>query len=565
MEPLPVELLQRVGVVTALLFSLALVFFIDRPSTFGARLRRRFVLGVPWGTLVSAGFVLAVYLFLQGGYEYWYSPVTIPFRAWSYFYPLGIASAAFSHSGAGHLIGNLVGTLTLAPLAEYAWGHFPRERGSQSFGSLRTNPYVRAFAVFPAAVLVVGLLTSMFAIGPIIGFSGVVFAFAGVALVNYPLGTVVALVGGGALRLVYNTLLRPVVTASGRPGYITPWWADIAIQGHALGLLLGVLLGLVIVRARSRDDRPSARRLWLGTILVAVEQSLWAVYWFRGGETYVLYRAVGVMLVAALALVVVFAVVARDDPLLTWDPGGESEAQSAFGSRTKSGDGGAVRNWQVAAVVLLLSTAAVAGPAVPANLFTAGSGELPGEERNVRDYEVTYAEDVENGLVAVVDVEAFGETTAVNTSGVIVRSERRGIWTTAVTKGRLAFDGQVAVRLGGVGWRETVYAERDGWNVLGNGTAYRVALGDNESGRVVYTSDPVTAAPTLANRNVSVVPTRNGYFLRVDRGNQSLSAQMPAKNESVTVNGLTFTRNESRVFVGYDGTRLQLLAKETYE
>jgi hypothetical protein len=365
--------------------------------------------------------------------------------------------------------------------------------------------------------------------------------------------------------LVYNTLRTPVLTASGRPGYITPWWADIAIQGHALGLLIGVLVGLVIVRARSRANRPSARRLWLGTILVAVEQSLWAVYWFRGGETYVLYRAVGVMLVAALALVVVFAVVARDDPLFTRELGGDSEVQRASASRTKSGDSGAVRNWQVAAVVLLLSTAAVAGPAVPANLFTASSGELPGEERTVRDYEVTYAEDVENGLVAVVDVEAFGETTAVNTSGVIVRSERRGIWTTAVTKGRLAFDGQVAVRLGGVGWRETVYAERDGWNVLGNGTAYRVALGDNESGRVVYTSDPVTAAPTLANRNVSVVPTRSGYFLRVDRGNQSLSAQMPAKNESVTVNGLTFTRNESRVFVTYDGTRLQLLAKETYE
>ncbi|QCC47890.1 rhomboid family intramembrane serine protease [Halobellus limi] len=550
MEPLPVELLQRVGVVAALVISLAVASALDRPSALGARLRRRFVLGVPWGTLVTVGLVLAVYLFLQGGYGNWYSPVTIPFRAWSYFYPLGIASAAFSHGGAGHLVGNLVGTLTLAPLAEYAWGHFPRERGAHSFGSPRTNPYVRAFVVFPVVVVAVGLLTSAFAIGPIIGFSGVVFAFAGVALVNYPLGTVVALAAGGALRLVYNALRAPVLTASGRPGYITPWWADIAIQGHALGLLIGVLVGLVIVRARTRDGRPSARRLWLGTLLFAVEQSLWAVYWFRGGETYVLYRAAGVILVAALALVVVFAAVARDDPLFTWE---------------LLGDSGVVRNWQVAAGVLLLSTAAIAGPAVPANLFTAESGDLPGEELMVRDYEVTYAEDVENGLVAVVDVEAFGETTAVNTSGVIVRSEERGIWTTTVTKGRLAFDGQAAVRLGGVGWRETVYAQRDGWNVLGNGTAYRVALGDKESGRVVYTSDPVTAAPTLAERNVTVVPTENRYLLRVDRGNDSLSTRMPAKNESVTLDGLTFTRNDSRVFVSYDGTRLQLLAKETYE
>ena len=551
MESLPVDLLLRGAVVCALVVSLVVAFAVDRPSGVGGRLRARFVLGVPWGTLLSAGFVLGVYLLVQGGLENWYSPVTIPFRAWSYFYPLGVLTAAFSHNGAGHLIGNLVGTLTLAPLAEYAWGHFPRKRGSQTFSAARTNPYVRAFVAFPAAVLVVGLLTSVFAIGPIIGFSGVVFAFAGVALVNYPLGTVIALVGGGAVRLVYNALRVPTLTASGRPAYISPWWADIAIQGHALGLLIGVLVGLWIVRTR-RDGRPSARRLWLGGLLVAVEQSLWAVYWFRGGETYVLYRAAGVILVAALATLVALAVVASDDPLFEWDLGVDS---------------GVVRNWQVAAGVLLLATAAIAGPAVPTNLFTAEAGELPGEERTVRDYEVTYAENVRNGLVSVVDVDAFGETTAVNTSGVVVRSTERGIWTTAVPKGRLAFDGRVAVRLGGVGWRETVYAQRDGWQVLGAGTAYRVGLDDGDSGQVVYTSDPVTAGPTLAGRNVTVIPTRETYRLRVTRRNGSVNetARVPAENESVTLDGLRFDRNASRVTVSYNGTRLRLLTQETYE
>ena len=552
MASVPVDLLFRVGVVAALLASFAAALAVDRPSGLGARLRRRFVLGLPWGTLLAAGFVLVVYLLLQGGLGNWYAPVTVPFRAWSYFYPLGMLTAAFSHNGPNHLIGNLVGTLTLAPLAEYAWGHFPRRRGTQTFSSLRTNPYVRAFVAVPAAVLVVGLVTSVFAVGPIIGFSGVVFAFAGVALVNYPLGTVIALVAGGALRLVYNALRVPTLTASGRPAYITPWWADIAIQGHALGLLIGVLVGLWIVRTRPRGDRPSARRLWLGALLVAVEQSLWAVYWYRGGETYVLYRAAGVVLVAALAVLVVVAVVARDDPLFAWEFGGDS---------------GVVRNWQVAAGVLLLATAALAGPAVPTNLFTAGVGELPGEERTVRDYEVTYAENVENGLVSVVDVEAFGETTAVNTSGVIVRSTERGIWTTAVPKGRVAFDGRVAVRVGGVGWRETVYAQRDGWQVLGGGTAYRVGLDDGESGRVVYTSEPVTAGPTLAGRNVTVVPTREAYRLRVTRHNGTVNetVAVPAANGSVTVDGLRFDRSDSRVTVSYNGTRLRLLTRETYE
>jgi membrane associated rhomboid family serine protease len=552
MDSLPVDLLFRVAVVVALLVSLAIALLVERPSAFGARLRERFVLGLPWGTLLSAGFVLAVYLLLQGGLRNWYSPVTIPFRAWSYFYPLGVLTASFSHNGANHLLGNLIGTLTLGPLAEYAWGHFPRRRGSQTFSSLRTNPYVRAFVAFPAAVIAVGFLISVFSIGPIIGFSGVVFAFAGVALVNYPLGTVIALVGGGAVRLVYNALRTPTLTASGRPAYISPWWADIAIQGHALGLLIGILVGLWIVRARSRRDRPSARRLWLGALLLAVEQSLWAVYWYRGGETYVLYRAAGVVLVAVLATLVVLAVVARDDPLFEWE----------FGT-----DSGVVRNWQVAAGVLLLATAAMAGPAVPTNLFTAESGELPGEERTVRDYEITYAENVQNGLVSVIDVEAFGETTAVNTSGVIVRSTERGIWTTAVPKGRLAFDGRVAVRVGGVGWRETVYAQRDGWKVLGAGTAYRVGLGDDDSRQMVYTSDPVTARPTLAGRNVTVVPAREAYRLRVTRGNGTVNetATLPAKNESVTVDGLQFDRNVSRVTVSYNGTRLRLLTQETYE
>ncbi|MFB6092916.1 MAG: rhomboid family intramembrane serine protease [Haloquadratum sp.] len=550
MDALSFGLLQRIGVVVALAVSIAVAAFLDRSSPIGAALRRRFVLGVPWGTIVSALFVLAVYLFVQSGFGHWYAPVTIPFRAWSYFYPVGLLTAAFSHNGPGHLLGNLVGTLTLGPLAEYAWSHFPRERGSQSFATLRTNPFVRAFVAFPLVVVTVGLLTSVFSLGPIIGFSGVVFAFAGVALVNYPLATVIALSAGGALRLLYNTLQTPVLVASGHPGYISPWWADIAIQGHGLGLLIGVLVGVVLVRSRAAETRPSARRLWLGTILFAVEQSLWAVYWYRGAETYVLYRAVGLALVAGLALLVVSSVVSSDATVFTWDIGVDS---------------GDVRTWQVAAGVLLLSTAALAGPAVPTKLFTADTGELPGEELQVRDYEVTYAEGVRNGLVSVVDVEAFGETTAVNTSGVIVRSRDRGIWTTAVSKGRLAFTGQVAIRLGGVGWRETVYAQRDGWTVLGSGTAYRVAIGDGESSRVVYTSEPVTAGPVLAGRNVTVVPRRNRYLIRIGRGNSSVSVAIPAKNRSVTLEGLTFTRNASRVYVSYDRTRLELLAKETYQ
>mgnify|MGYP000336129545 FL=1 len=150
--------LFRAAVLLSLLVALLSILALDRPrGRWGARLRSRFLVGVPWGTLVSVGGVLAVYLFVQGGWSHWHAPVTIPFRAWSYFYPLGMMTAAFSHSGSGHLIGNLVGTLVLAPIAEYAWGHFPRERGVQTFTSPLTNPYVRAFVVFPAGVVAVAV------------------------------------------------------------------------------------------------------------------------------------------------------------------------------------------------------------------------------------------------------------------------------------------------------------------------------------------------------------------------------------------------------------------------
>ncbi|SFR41716.1 rhomboid family intramembrane serine protease [Halogeometricum limi] len=541
---------QRALLVAAVVFSIAVVLLLDR-STSRARsaLRERFLLGVPWGTVVSVLGVLAVYLFVQGGLGYWNRPVTLPFRAWSYFYPLGVLTAAFSHGGPGHLLGNLIGTVTFAPLAEYAWGHYARERGSTSFGSWRTNPYVRAFVVFPAVVFVVGILTSAFALGPIIGFSGVVFAFAGFALVNYPLATVVALAAGRVVRVFYNAVQVPQLTASGHPAYVTPWWADIAIQGHALGLFLGVLLGLAVVRSRPRTARPSAARLWAGTLLFGIQQSMWAVYWYRGGETYVLYRAVGVALVLALATVVTFTVVASDRIIFA------DLFDGAF----------SLRKWQAGAACLVLVAAAISGPAVPYNLYTADDGELPGEEMTVRDYEVTYAENVSNGMTAVFDVEAFGESTAVTTSGVIVRSQERGIWTTAVSKGRLAFDGQVPVLVGGPGWRETVFAVRDGWVTTGGNTTYRVLLSHDERARVVYTAEPARAGPVVGGRNISIEAAPQGYYLHVARQNNSVSARLPAENQTATLDGLTFTRQKKKLFVEYGDTKLQIARRERYK
>jgi membrane associated rhomboid family serine protease len=559
----PWGLLQRVFVVLALLAGAVLALHFD-DSRLPARLRERFVLGVPWGTVVTVSGVLAVYLFLQGGYWHWYRPVVLPFRAWSYAEPLGMLVAGFAHAGPGHLLGNLFGTLTLAPIVEYAIGHYPatgqparpdpstrRER----LAALRDDPIARAFLLFPLAVAAIGVLITLFTVGAVIGFSGVVFAFAGFALVRYPLGTVLGLVGSDLLNLLYNALQNPTITASGRSRFVTPWFADIAIQGHAIGLLTGVVLGALLLRRRPADT-PSPARLFTGALLLASAQSLWAVYWYRGGTEYVLYRAIGLGLVALAAALIVVAVTGSDR---------RPFASLGGGAPNDPGDTRlvdlSVRQIGLAAIVVV--AAVLSGPAVAVNLVST-QGDLPGEPVTVRGYEVTYAEGVENELVSAIPVTLFGETTQVTTSGVIVSNPDRGIWQSVVPRGRLGSNGRARVVVGGVGWRETVTAVRRGWTAVGGGTAYAVALEDGDERRTVFTSDPARAEPRIADQNVSVVAENESFQLLVSEGNDTIRRPLPRANESVTVRNVTFHGGNGRVVAVHDGTRVTVLRVETY-
>jgi hypothetical protein len=315
---------------------------------------------------------------------------------------------------------------------------------------------------------------------------------------------------------------------------------------------VGVLLGVWVARRQSAE-RPSAARVAAGVLLFGVAQSLWAVYWYRGGETYILYRAAGFALVILLATLVAGTVAASARPLVSTPDDPDAVR--------------AVPRWRIGATVLLFCTAALAGPAVPVNLMTTQSGDLPGEAEpiTVRGYEVTYAENVPNGMVSVVDVEAFGETTQVNTSGVIVRNRERGIWMTAVSKGRLDFTGTTNVRLGGVGWRDSVRVQRTGWNAIGGGTVYRVRLIHGERNVTAFTSSPVQADPVVAGRNVSVETASEGFRLNVSFGNRSAVAPMPAVNETASVGGLEFANVDGRVYAINGATRVRVAKRETYE
>ncbi len=582
----PWALLQRLFVVVALFGGAALALALD-DGRFRDRLRERFVVGVPWGTLLTVLGVLAVYLFVQGGYAHWRRPVVIPFRAWSYFEPLGMLVAGFAHAGPGHLLGNLFGALTLVPMVEYAVGHYPPDDASTavSAGSvdgdvgrlstlcervdrLRRNPLARAFLLFPLAVAVVGVLLTLFTIGAVIGFSGVVFAFAGVALVRYPLATVLALVASDVLNLLYNALQNPTITASGRSRFVTPWFADIAIQGHAIGLLLGVVLGAVLLDRRGAEP-PSATRLFTGGLLLGSLQSLWAVYWYRGGTEYVLYRAGGLAAVALAATLIVVAVAGPERSLsgLLGDGTDGSAGDAETGERlTDGGDEARLRDLsvrQLGVAGIIVVAALLSGPAVAVNLVST-EGDLPGEPATVRGYEVTYAEGVENEMVSAIPVSLFGETTQVTTSGVIVSNPDRRIWQSVVPRGRLAANGRATVVVGGVGWRETVTVVRRGWSAVGGGTAYTVALGPQGDRRTVFTSGLARAEPRIAGQNVSVVARNDSFLLLVTEDNETVHQPLPAANESVTIRNVTFEGQGNRVVAVHEGTRVTVLKAETY-
>lgn len=537
------------GLLLGLVISFGVVRALDQPAgAWAARLRGRLLFGVPWGTIVSFVGVLAVYLFVQNGLTDPYRPLKLPFISWSYLYPTGLLVAPFAHASLGHLTGNLVGTLALAPVAEYAWSHFPTRRGESAFASWRTNPYVRSLVLFPLGVVGVGLLTGLFSWGPIIGFSGVVFAFGGFALVRYPIATVVALSVEGVVSTVFRALRDPVVVASASPSYGGPWWAGIAIQGHVLGFFLGGVLGALLLARRGETERPSALRLWGGGFVFAVSMSMWIIWWYRGPATYVLYRGLGVLMILGVALLLTLAVRARDRPLLTFE-------DSAFTRR------------EAAICLALVPVLVMAGVAVPLSLVTISDDPLPNEAVHIEGYDVTYAEEVPNQRVSAIDVSAFGETTQVNASGVIVRNPDRHVWTEAVSAGELAFRGTATVKVGGLGWSETVQVRREGWVTAGGGPVYRVAL--RERGGVwnpVFLSGPATADPTVAGRNVSLVAANESFRVEVGRANETLGrAPLPAKNESVAVAGLRLVRNDSTLFAVHNETRVRVAHEEKYQ
>lgn len=525
-----VALAWQLLVVGTLVGSVWLVFRLGGPDRrVRSLLRERFYRGVPWGSLLALGGVLAVYLFVQGGLRHWHDPLAIPFSAWSYFYPLGVLFSGFAHVGPGHLLGNLTTALVFAPLAEYVWGHFPEPDRSRV-----SNPRVRAFVAFPLAVFGAGVLMSLFSWGPVIGFSGVVFVLIGFVLVRYPILTVVALATRSAVRTVTTALGEPVAVVEVTASVSPPWWYGIAIQGHALGFLVGVLAGVALLRRRGVEPNPL--RLWFGALLTTLSVSLWAIWWIRGATTYVLYRGLGIALVVALSVLITAALAASERPLV-----------------------GSVTHRRAASAALVVPVLAMCLVAVPLNLAVVDS--QPREaSMTTGDYTVFYDEEVENRMFSVVDIEAFGETTEVTTSGVIVTSPERHIWGQEVSATELETYGDATIRVGGLTWSETIEVERTGWEV-GNETVYAVDFESDGERIHAYDSDPASANAVVDGRTITLVSESGTFLVEVESDTGSARAPIPEAGEERTIDGLSI-ENDEGTLVASDGRTVVPIAHE---
>ncbi|MFU8868278.1 rhomboid family intramembrane serine protease [Natronococcus sp.] len=575
-------------VLATLLGSVAVVRRLYRPERpWGEAARARLVWGVPWGSIVVLVGVCGVYLFVQDGITDFADPVTLPYRAWSYFAPLGMLTASFSHAGPSHLLGNLAGAAVVAPIAEYAWGHYPDDERD----SRLADPRVRALVVFPLVVVAVGLATSLFALGPVIGFSGIVFAFAGFAIVHYPIATLIGTVGlQGALLTVLRALQSPIsvhVAEASPPG--PPSWATIAIQGHGLGFFIGIVLGVVVLERRSR--RPNPLHLWLAVLLFGFGKSLWAIYWFGGESTFVLLQGPGVVVVAILAVVVTVAVTGSATPLIprrlrrTEKSSDRTAADRALELARTSADRTGARLERVAAIagggtetgrrhhrraaflVVLLVTASLAGVAVPTNLLLIDGETTADAAVEIEGYTVTYEEAAQNQLVSPVAVGPLEEAVSIESSGVIVSNDRHQIWLDAVSSQQLAFSGEETVYVGGPGWREAVTVERTGWEPVGNETVYQVWIeGGGEDRQLAHESNGSTADARIDGRTVTVA-TEDGEFLLEVAGpdeDGSATVPVPAENESATADGLAFEREDGTIYAVSNGTEVPVAVEETY-
>jgi membrane associated rhomboid family serine protease len=521
-EEQPVDVIQEATylLLALSLTVLAVVSYYVRPSVLHGTLRRannRLVLGLPLGTFVIVAVNLVFFLVAQRAYTG--DVLMVPYLSWSYIYPTGFLTGPIGHGGVSHITGNLIAATVFAPVVEYTIGHRNSPR-----------PLTRALVGIPLAWYGIGVFISVFSWGPSIGFSGVVFFFFGFAVVFFPVVSVGLLAVVTALRTVVTALFDPITVQSAGETFSTPAWANIAVDAHALGFLLGVVAAVLL--ARRRDKALDGYRAGAAVLILGLAQGLSSV-WAVDGSSYVLYRAVGATVVVFLSMLVAYAVTVetRAEPLLRLD---------YFDPR---------RVASTSALLVPVVLICVVG-------FVTGLGGVSTvddvETVEVRDYTVWYGENVENERVVsipLIDVAPVNFTV----SGTFVTSESRGIWYQTASRAQLRSNPDTSFLVGGLTWDKEVEVERVGLTSSSGESAYSVLVTVENRTRPVYNS-PAAETGTVVDGwrlNVSVVDGDRTVTMR--RGDQRRRVYLD--DTATTSEGVRFEVEDGNVVASHGDTR----------
>lgn len=511
--------LSRIALVLALLLAFAGVVRSGFLYRTWAEARERLLWGLPIGTAVIVSVNVAFFLLVQRGLENPGDPLFIPFISWSYLYPEGVLSSAVAHANSGHITGNMMATVVFAPLAEYVVGH----RNSR-------HPYLRALVFVPLLWYVFALVPAAFAWGPGLGFSGAVFAFFGFVVVFYPVRAVLMVVLISVAGSLFSALLDPISIQVAGERFVRPSWANVAIDAHVIGLLLG--FGVAVLYAR-RYRYPIERfRVGFALVSIAVLQGLW-IFAVSDGSTYVLYQAAGKAVVVTLGVGLTYtASELSDGPMFTL---------SEFRLRRMAAG---------TLLVVPLAVFVVVGIWWLAFFGALGFDEQP-EGIEVGDYTVFYGEDVELDLDPPFD-RLFDETPEF--SGVVVSSERRGIRTVGLQQRQLSSNGNATVRVGGFDWMEEIEVERTAMTSATGNSTYTVELEHQSSGQNrSYDSGAADAETVVDGWDVSLESVDGRKMAVLDGEDRRIHVSLDGS--STVTQGVELWIREGRVFAESGGNR----------
>jgi hypothetical protein len=297
-----------------------------------------------------------------------------------------------------------------------------------------------------------------------------------------------------------------------------------------LGFLLGV--GLAVLLARRRGTDVDGYRVGAAILLLGVAQGLHLI-WLSQDSSYVLYRGIGVTVVALLSVMVGFGatVESSSPPLLGLDE------------------------------LPLRRAASVGFLAVPIVIFcvvgfVTGLGAVSTADEvetvEVGDYSVLYGEDLQNQRVVSIP---FIDITPANftSSGAFVKSEERGAWRRVASARSLRSNPNRTFLVGGLTWQEEVRLERVGMSSPTGESAYTVFVTAENDSRAVFDSSSADTGVEFDGWRVRLNVTdgvRTVSMVRDDERRKVYIGSRPTE-----VEGVTFEVDERRVVASKEGTR----------